>query len=367
MRVNEKRFFLFGVLFFVLFTWTGCSQNPSAAPKGFQQRWTFRADSTLRALGKGESRIFVTSSRHIYVLNLSGKILWQQALTNDQTYPPLECGNVIVTPFLHTSIAAFARSDGRLLWENVSPFDAQSQAYIVSMACNHDILVVLRWFGPAIAYKLDTGEKVWAYPLSLRARTNVVIHDNLVFLAAMEKGVVVLDLFSGAVQRQIMPSGNVFYIAFNHGLLYTLSMRGKLLYVSVFTPEGKLQQKVLLASSFSSPAMTITDNQIYLCAEQECLALSQNLHIIWRFRAKDSSSFFQSLPVACRQWVFVEDVTHLYILSARQGKLVGSFSLQRAFWEGWFPQRHPPPIVLGDCSLLVVPMKEEILIGYAIP
>ncbi len=357
---------LFFIIAILLIT-SGCRGNPYPTPVGFTQRWTFQADADLLSIGSNGNQIFAATSDSLYALNLHGKVLWKQPLTSDQFYPPLVCGDTIVTPIFHASLAAFARADGSPLWQNISPYDATTQAHIVSMACNHNILVVLRWFGPAIAYDLRTGKRVWEYPLSLRARTNVSIYDRSVFLAAMEKGVVVLDLFSGATQRKITPPGNTFYVAIDQHLLYTLSMTGKLPHISVFTLSGKLQRNRAFSLPLSVLAMTLTDDKIYLASDQKCVALSHNLQIAWEYQGKEISGFLQSSPLATHQWVFLEDATHLYVLSAKNGEFTGAFSLKREGWEEWLPKKHPSPLILAHSALLIIPKNKALLTAYTMP
>jgi len=367
--IRRIAFTIFSV-FLVLWTW-GCTSKHQRLIE-FHQAWMFHADSQVLSIAGERSQLLVVTSHDVYSLDPThGEVLWRYFSSTYQTIPPLLCNASVIAPFLHTSIIAFSRLDGHLLWKRVSPFDAHTQAHIVSMACDQDTLIVLRWFGPVTAYSLRTGEPMWEYPLSLRAKTNAILYKGMAFVAAMEQGVLILDIKSGALQKQLSPPGNAFYLTIDKRAkrLYVLSMAGKVSYLSIFTPTGTLLKVTSLPWQIPSHSFVLRNHAIYFTtSKNSCVAWSpEEARVLWEYPGEEVTGLLQHPPLVTNNLVFIDDAEHLYVLSRGTGNFIGLLSLKRKPWSDWLLQEYPMPTVVEKNKFLIVPLNETTLAAYIFP
>jgi outer membrane protein assembly factor BamB len=135
-----------------------------------------------------------------------GKILWRRSLDEaigrfsgfgGRTTTPILDGNLVVVCFLTAGFGpnfiprhrfyALDKNTGETVWISTpgdAPYDTTYSTPIVSVINGQRLLIAGNGDGGVYAVKMQTGEKVWGFPLSKRGLNSAVVEDNGVIFAS---------------------------------------------------------------------------------------------------------------------------------------------------------------------------------------
>ena len=328
--------------------------------------WTFNAKERVMSLASTTGRVFVSTSRKLYSLDAAdGHLLWQTDLANQQYYPPIVCGDVLVSPAGDASLTALSANTGQILWEDTETHD--SQANIVSVNCKGNIVITSRFYGVITAYLLDTGQVLWTQNLSLRSGADVAIIGDTAYTAASGSGVFAFNVHSGEQRFQSGLEGMALDFLFLEDGLYVTVFKnsGHELLVRLNPDNGNVMGNIPLPQENYPSEMAYVNHILYFSTGSGVMAVSlENGKIVWENEGFGGlSGLIQQKPVILANKLYVRDATKLHVLDAQNGLYLGSLTLGGSLSWDFFSILYPTPVVVNQ-QILVVSISENLVYAY---
>jgi outer membrane protein assembly factor BamB len=178
-------------------------------------RWVYATQGTISprpAYGEG-MLLFTTSEGRLYALDArNGKWSWQydreppEGFTIQGYSGAAIHGGVAYTGFSDGYLVAQRVRTGDLLWTRslragkVKFVDVDATPVVTG-----ELLLTTSYAAGVFALSRESGSVIWQYPVE--GATNLVLHDNRIFLTAPKKGLMALDLRGHQLWRQAMARG----------------------------------------------------------------------------------------------------------------------------------------------------------------
>ena len=251
---------------------------------------------------------------------------------------------------------AFDAQKGYLLWQNTMPHDDASSR-IVSMACDQDILVVARRFGPVVAYSLATGKEIWRYPLSLRANVNIAIDSSVVYIPAIYQGVFAINIKDGNLIQHFAIRDAYKAKIIDHRLYVAVGQR-KNVYVVVLSETGKVLGEIPLGDETDVDTISIHQHSIFFSTGKSVTSVSfPEGHTNWVY--KNIKGRVRHAPQTTHGLVFFRDAYNLYVLQESNGTLQENIPLGNGWWQDFFLRSYPVPVAAKQSQTpwVVVPSQ----------
>ncbi len=319
------------------------SPRSSSAPHPPAALWSVDTEEKVLAVSTAGDLVFVSTSQSARALNLNtGEEIWRFPRYTGQNIAPLLCGGIVVFPKLDSSLMAFDAQKGYLLWQNTMPHDDTSSR-IVSMACGQNILVVVRRFGPVVAYSLATGKEIWRYPLSLRASVDIAIDSSVVYVPAIYQGVFAINIKNGNLIHHFAIRDAYKAKVIDHRVCVAVGQR-KNVYVVVLSEAGKVLGEIPLGDETDVDTISIHQHSILFSTGKSVASVSfPQGHTNWIYESIEGR--VRHAPQTTDGLVFFRDAYNLYILQESNGMLQEKIPLGNGRWQDFFLLSYPVPVV----------------------